>query len=100
MLSRVMVLALLVLALAITGVCVSIVAHWHRGENGAWSELRAERKELLLNRQRLQIELSVWSQPVRIEEVAREQMGLTDSDQQNLVMLNRSGSPKSSSEKE
>lgn len=87
MLSRFMVLLLLVAAVASTGIAAAVVAHQHRDKHNTWSELQQVQKQLFLNQQRLQIELSVWSQPVRIEEVARQQLQLRDSVQQHLIVM-------------
>lgn len=90
MISRIMVLLLLGLAIAASGIAVALVANSQRIKHTEWSALHDEQKALQLDQQRLEIELSVWSQPVRIEEVARQQMGLRDSDRQHLVVLSSS----------
>lgn len=85
--SRVVAIGLLLLAIAITGVMMALVAHWQRAENGEWSRLLEKRQVLQLNKQRLGIDLSIWSQPVRIEQFARQSLGLDDIKEQKLIVV-------------
>lgn len=73
---RTLLLLILLLGNVISGIAVVETRHRHRQQFVALSELEAERDELNIDYGRLQLEQATWADPHRIEQIARERLGM------------------------
>jgi cell division protein FtsL len=69
-------LVLLVLANVATAIAVVYARHEHRQLFGALDKLQRERDELNIEFGRLQLEQATWAESNRIDQVARDRLGM------------------------
>jgi cell division protein FtsL len=67
---------LLVLANIATAIAVVYARHEHRQLFGAFDKLQRERDELNIEFGRLQLEQATWAESNRIDQVARDRLGM------------------------
>jgi cell division protein FtsL len=67
---------LLVLANVATAIAVVYARHEHRQLFGALDKLQRERDELNIEFGRLQLEQATWAESNRIDQVARDRLGM------------------------
>ena len=84
---RAFVMALLVLAAMASAVGVVYARHRHRQAFIELSSLEKARDELNIEFGRLQLEQATWAETGRIEQVAREQLGMKFPEGADVVVV-------------
>lgn len=84
--SRVL-LAILLLAVVGTGIAVVYERYRHRQLFVELSALERERDELNIEFGRLQLEQATWAQSNRIDQVARERLGMKFPEAEDIVVV-------------
>ncbi|MDX1518777.1 MAG: cell division protein FtsL [Gammaproteobacteria bacterium] len=84
---KTMVLLLLILAVFITGIKVVVTRHDARTLFVEIQRLEKIRDELNEEWGRLQLEQSTWATDVRVESMARSELGMKMPDENSLVLL-------------
>jgi cell division protein FtsL len=80
-------LALLVVANVLTAVAVVFARHEHRLLFTRLTGLEAERDELNIEFGRLQLEQATWAESNRIDQVARNRLGMVFPDTRDIVVV-------------
>ncbi|MBO9717926.1 MAG: cell division protein FtsL [Pseudoxanthomonas sp.] len=80
-------LAVLLLGLVATGIFVVYERYRHRQLFVELSRLERERDELNIEFGRLQLEQATWAQANRIDQVARERLGMKFPEAEDIVVV-------------
>jgi cell division protein FtsL len=80
-------LAVLLLGLVGTGIAVVYQRYQHRQLFVELSRLERERDELNIEFGRLQLEQATWAQANRIDQVARERLGMKFPEAEDIVVV-------------
>ena len=79
--------ALLVVANVGSAIAVVYARHEHRQLFGALDKLQRERDELNIEFGRLQLEQATWAESNRIDQVAREKLGMKFPESNEIVVV-------------
>ena len=80
-------LAVLLLGVVATGIAVVYERYRHRQLFVELSRLERERDELNIEFGRLQLEQATWAQANRIDQVARERLGMKFPEAEDIVVV-------------
>jgi cell division protein FtsL len=80
-------LVVLLLALVGTGIAVVYARYHHRQLFVELTRLERERDELNIEFGRLQLEQATWAQANRIDQVARERLGMKFPEAEDIVVV-------------
>lgn len=86
---QVIVLAVLILAVLVSGFAVTYMKYESRKLFTEMERLRVERDELVVDWSRLQIELATWAEHSRVEDIATEKLSMQMPRVENIVVLGR-----------
>jgi cell division protein FtsL len=87
--SESLVLAALVAATVVSALGVVYVKHQNRKAFAELAALRAERDALEVEWDRLLLEQSAWATHPRIEQLARDQLGMVEAEEAQVVVVRR-----------
>ncbi|MEJ2214295.1 MAG: cell division protein FtsL [Gammaproteobacteria bacterium] len=83
------VLAVLILAVLVSGFAVTYMKYESRKLFTEMEKLRVERDELVVDWSRLQIELATWAEHSRVEDIATEKLSMQMPRVENIVVIGR-----------
>jgi cell division protein FtsL len=86
---QVIVLAVLILAVLVSGFAVTYMKYESRKLFTEMEKLRVERDELVVDWSRLQIELATWAEHSRVEDIATEKLSMQMPRVENIVVIGR-----------
>ena len=86
---QVIVLAVLILAVLVSGFAVTYMKYESRKLFTEMEQLRVERDELVVDWSRLQIELATWAEHSRVEDIATEKLSMQMPRVENIVVIGR-----------
>ena len=86
---QVIVLAVLVLMVLISGFAVSYMKYESRRLFTEMEKLRVERDELVVDWSRLQIELATWAEHSRVEDLANDKLSMQMPRVEDIVVIGR-----------
>ena len=84
---QVIVLAVLVVAVLISGFAVTYMKYESRKLFTEMEKLRVERDELVVDWSRLQIELATWAEHGRVEDLANNKLNMLMPGVENIVVI-------------
>ena len=86
---QVIVLAVLILAVLVSGFAVTYMKYESRKLFTEMEQLRVERDELVVDWSRLQIELATWAEHSRVEDIATEKLSMQMPRVENILVIGR-----------